>query len=194
MKPTIPFLAVLSNLVIVLAVVNGAIYQKQCIVDEGRRICLELGPRDPRSLMQGDYMVLRYNLERDQTFRDRAQDHPTRWRAVLKISEKDVAEFDRVWDGKTKLKDDEIFLSYRKYRRGFRFGIESFFFEEGDGKAYDRGRFADLRVSPEGEAVLVDLLDEKLRPIDPALGGTGPDDLPTGQAPVEEPPAAVEEN
>ena len=47
-----------ANLLLVLAVVNGAILKKQAVVESGERVVLKLAPVDPRSLMQGDYMIL----------------------------------------------------------------------------------------------------------------------------------------
>ena len=50
--------------VVVLGVVNFEIYKKEQLLAEGMTVFLELMPRDPRSIMQGDYMVLRYNIAR----------------------------------------------------------------------------------------------------------------------------------
>lgn len=57
-------LLVLIIAVIVLALVNFEIYQKEQLLAEGTTVLLELAPRDPRSIMQGDYMVLRYHIAR----------------------------------------------------------------------------------------------------------------------------------
>jgi uncharacterized membrane-anchored protein len=46
--------------VLVLAVCNGLIWQKEKVLRDGKVMLLRLAPRDPRSLMQGDYMVLNY--------------------------------------------------------------------------------------------------------------------------------------
>ena len=57
-----------TNIVVLLTgmtiifLVNFAIWQKQTHLDKGEEIFLELAPVDPRSLMQGDYMALRFEL------------------------------------------------------------------------------------------------------------------------------------
>jgi len=51
---------VIAGLVLVLGVVNYDIWQKQQVVENGQQILLKLRPVDPRSLMQGDFMRLRY--------------------------------------------------------------------------------------------------------------------------------------
>ena len=53
-----------------LAVFNVAIYRNERLLASGETLYLELAPVDPRSLMQGDYMRLRYAVERS----DRPQD------------------------------------------------------------------------------------------------------------------------
>ena len=50
---------------LVLGVVNAAIVGKETIKREGDTVYLPLAPVDPRSLMQGDYMALRFTLVRE---------------------------------------------------------------------------------------------------------------------------------
>jgi len=45
-----------------LAVVNAGIIQKQRLINSGDLVFLKLAPVDPRSLMQGDYMRLRFAI------------------------------------------------------------------------------------------------------------------------------------
>ena len=48
--------------VLLLAAVNWGIYSRERLLASGRVVMLELAPVDPRSLMQGDYMALRFAL------------------------------------------------------------------------------------------------------------------------------------
>ena len=52
----------LITTVIVLAGVNVQIAQKERLLQQGVTMLLRLAPVDPRSLIQGDYMDLRYDL------------------------------------------------------------------------------------------------------------------------------------
>lgn len=155
---------VIANLVWVMVVVNGAIFRKQALIDSGRLVYLELAPVDPRSLMQGDYMVLNYAINRGLS---QSNDHgpaPTRGRMILRLDDRGVGTFQRFAEGDaTDLPENEVPLKYRKARRGFRFGIESYFFEEGMADVYDGAKYAELRVSPDGVPVLVDLRGEDLK-------------------------------
>ena len=51
---------VIAGLALVLGLANYDIWQKQQVVNNGQQILLRLRPVDPRSLMQGDFMQLRY--------------------------------------------------------------------------------------------------------------------------------------
>ena len=50
------------GLVLALGLINWSIYQKEQHLRHGDVIKLKLAPVDPRSLMQGDYMALRFEL------------------------------------------------------------------------------------------------------------------------------------
>ena len=52
----------LVSLVIILGLVNWSIATKERHLAEARIVYLALAPVDPRSLMQGDYMALRFRL------------------------------------------------------------------------------------------------------------------------------------
>jgi uncharacterized membrane-anchored protein len=52
----------LVSLVVILALVNWSIFGKEKQLAEGKIVYLDLAPVDPRSLMQGDYMALRFQL------------------------------------------------------------------------------------------------------------------------------------
>ena len=54
-----------GGLLLALAVVNHGVFRRERILADGRPLLLELAPVDPRALMQGDYMALRYAAEGD---------------------------------------------------------------------------------------------------------------------------------
>src|SRR5207247_8096849 len=49
----------------VLALLNFSIGGKERQLESGKVVYLELAPVDPRSLMQGDYMALRFKIAND---------------------------------------------------------------------------------------------------------------------------------
>lgn len=153
-----PLLLVLG-LALVLAIANYDIVYKQEVVDEGTPILLELGPADPRSLMQGDYMTLRYA---DSVLPPAAirESLPRRGTAVLELDGDGVARFGRLDDG-TALGEHEHRLNFKRrlHRQGVSYGAEAFFFQEGDAERYSDAKYGVLHVDPDGDSVLVGLAD-----------------------------------
>jgi len=150
--------------VIIFAVFNTLIIQKERILADGQTILLELAPRDPRSLMQGDYMVLRYKLA-DGPAEAALKGQSQKGKMVLKLDINNVAHFATLFKGDA-LKPGEIVLNY-KHRHGLWFGAESFFFQEGHAKYYIRARYGELKVAPNGESVLIGLRDKDFKKMGP---------------------------
>jgi uncharacterized membrane-anchored protein len=151
---------VVAGLLLVLGVANYNIWIKEQILERGRQVLLELRPVDPRSLMQGDYMILRYSAA---TFPDAEtmQSLPRKGTIVVSIDANRVGKFARLDDG-TPLAPDETRLKY-KYRINsgeLRLGAESYFFQEGNADVYANARYGVLRVDESGASVLVGMADQ----------------------------------
>ena len=144
---------------LVLVAANYLIVTKEKTLARGRTMLLELAPVDPRSLIQGDYMELRYalarNIPKGQLKKDKGQ-------IVLSLDANAVARFVRVHRGE-KLKEGEYLLFYRN-RGELRLGAESFMFQEGDAGLYSKAKYGELKADASGKSVLVGLrgLDFKL--------------------------------
>jgi uncharacterized membrane-anchored protein len=149
--------------VVVLAYVNFEIYQKEQLLTEGTTILLELAPVDPRSLIQGDYMVLRYKIARLEALYEAKQDGYL----VIERNDDQIAQFKRIYDENTPLEASSLLLRFRKRGSEIRLGAESFFFQEGHAKYYENARYGELKVTPSGESVLVGLRDAELKPLGP---------------------------
>ena len=162
-----------GGLAVVLVAVNLQILEKQRVLDDGRTVLLALRPVDPRSLMQGDYMILRY----DQTVvTPQGEPAALDGRIVMTLDGDGVATFRRFDDG-TPLAAEEQPLRYKlRAPSGFSvatdqveltIGAESFFFQEGHGDLYAEARYGILKVAPDGSSVLAGLADAERRPIRP---------------------------
>jgi uncharacterized membrane-anchored protein len=147
-----------------LAIPAGLVAHKEHILATGRPVYLDLQPRDPRSLMQGDYMVLRYAMAADVL----AQNPPRgRGTLVVTLDERGVASLARLDHGQP-LAAAEQLLRFRYLPDSeprVRIGAESFFFEEGTAEVYARARYGKLVVDAAGRSVLVGLADESLTPL-----------------------------
>lgn len=144
---------------VALGVVNYSIAQKERLLAGGAVVLLELAPVDPRSLMQGDYMALRFSVARSVPL-----DGPTDGQIVAALDERRIAAFRRLHDGKP-LAGNEILLRYRVRNREVKFATNAFFFQEGTAQRYEPARFGEFRVAPDGELLLTMLRDKDLKPL-----------------------------
>ena len=161
MRTTIAIVAGLA----VLGLANFSIYSRERLIAEGRIALLELAPVDPRSLMQGDYMALRFRAS-DDAFGRRAKEGLGDGRIVLQVDERGVAKFKRFDDG-TPLAADELRIRYRVRADEVKFATNAFFFQEGHAKIYERARYGEFRVAPDGECLLTGMRGEKLERLGP---------------------------
>lgn len=146
---------------LVLGAVNFAIVGKERIRRDGEPVYLALAPVDPRSLLQGDYMALRFALVQAL---ERSDDPPgstrregeTRFAAVA-LDARRVAALAAPSAPAT------LRLRYRIRGGHVWLGTNAFFFEEGSADRFAAARYGEFRVDrSSGEAVLVGLRDAQL--------------------------------
>ncbi len=148
---------------LMLAGVNYSIYSKEQLLKNGRTVLLELAPVDPRSLMQGDYMALRFKSATDAFgVRMNRGLMPSDGRLVLRLDERNVAAFKR-FDTGAPLSANEVVIRYRIRADQPRFATNAFFFQEGQAAQYANARFGEFRVAENGECLLAGLRDADLR-------------------------------
>jgi uncharacterized membrane-anchored protein len=176
-------IALFAVLVLFFSFFTWSVLQKEQLKARGDPLVLALAPRDPRSLMQGDYMVLRFTLEGavfralPDSFSDdsalphsrsdagRAAGAGLTGAAVVEVAQDRSVLFKRLDDG-SPLRDGEKRLVFRKRQGQIRIGAGTFFFQEGHGKLYEKAKFAELRVNEAGESLITRLLDEDMQPIE----------------------------
>jgi uncharacterized membrane-anchored protein len=141
---------------LVLGAVNYSIADKEDVIRTGETVYLELAPVDPRSLMQGDYMALRFRLAGElEAARDGARLAARERRAPLDLDARRVATL-AVGAGEA-----EIAFKIRQGRVWL--GTNAYFFAEGSAERYEQARYGVFRLRrADGEAVLVGLADETL--------------------------------
>jgi len=164
-------LIVLLTLVCILLVLNFVIYKKEKHLLDGRSVFLELAPVDPRSLMQGDYMALRFDIAqkiRASLPQKRISSHT--WRrdvvgndgfVLVNIDAENVATFEALYFNQI-LKKNQILLQYRIRGGKVKFASNAFFFQEGTAEAYEKAKYGEFKVNDEFELLLVNMYDEKL--------------------------------
>ncbi len=165
---------------VVLAVLNFGIYRNELFIETAEEVYLELAPVDPRSLMQGDFMRLNYrivqNLRKEfERIRSAGEiEIPAAGKIVVRLDERRVLFLKGMWNGEP-LAENERLLHYSN-RGGWRVhvGSESFFFEEGQGKAYQEARYGVFKLGKDGRTILRALADENLVRISPGVKEKAP--------------------
>ena len=156
-------IVILFNLACLIGYVNWSIFHKEKTISEGTLMLFELAPVDPRSLMQGDYMNLRYAIAREGRTENEL---PKFGFGVITLDENKVAKLVRYQEAKTPLVEGEFLIKYAIHRRGVSFGAESYFFEEGTAEKYEVAKYGALRVDESGESILIGLHDENFKYIE----------------------------
>jgi uncharacterized membrane-anchored protein len=143
---------------LVLGAVNYAIYAKERVVREGEVVFLELAPVDPRSLMQGDYMALRFRLADEIEAARSSGSLDERARSVpISLDERRVATLGA---------SEAPRFAFRIRNGAVWLGTNAYFFTEGTAPRYTAARYGEFRLeSGTGEAVLVGLRGADLEPL-----------------------------
>ena len=142
---------------LVLGAVNFSILGKEGIKRNGEVIYLDLAPIDPRSVMQGDYMALRFRLAQQITARPVDSESAF---APLTLDARRIASLAPAGAPST------LKIRYRMRNGSVWLGTNAFFFEEGSEARFAPARYGEFRIDPQsGEAVLVGLRDANLNPL-----------------------------
>ncbi|WP_417887510.1 GDYXXLXY domain-containing protein [Zunongwangia sp.] len=157
------WIILLVNLIVLLVFFNYSIIQKEKLLANGQLILLELAPVDPRSLMQGDYMNLRYAISNNINIDSISK----RGFCVVKLKEDGVAKKVRIQEQKTPINNDEFLIKYSyNGSRNVHFGAESYFFQEGNSYKFEIAKYGGIKVDDQGNSILIGLFDQNKKRIE----------------------------
>ncbi|MEH7222668.1 GDYXXLXY domain-containing protein [Bacillus sp. JJ1566] len=130
----------------------------ESLLKNGKEITLELAPVDPRSVMQGDYVILRYEIAEVNELKNV---HSGNRVYILAKEDKDgIYQREEILTSidpkKYQLAEDEVLIAgkYNGYNEVI-LGIESYFVKEGTGLDLQRdAKFAKVKISKNGNALL----------------------------------------
>lgn len=161
-------LIIILNLVLLLVYYNYSVLQKEQLLKDGQLILFRLAPVDPRSLMQGDYMVLNYEITQNIAELRRVEGElQKRGYVVFSLDQHQVAHYIRIQDGSIPLNSSEYLIKYTS-PNGYnvRLGAESYFFQEGHAQRYEQAKYGGLKVDVQGNSVLAGLYNEEFQKIE----------------------------
>ena len=129
-------------------------------LQRGHSVFVSLLPADPRSILQGDYMVLRYEMHIHGSIPDAKG-----LKAYVKLNEQNVVSETRFnladrTDAKEWL---PILLKRLPHSSSFYPVTTSYLFAEGLADCYSHAKFAEFKVIDTGQAILYRLTDTQLK-------------------------------
>ena len=136
-----------ANLLVVLTYFGFQIHHKEQLLDHGTQVRLELAPVDPRSLMHGDYMALRYKVADDCT---NEEDNYV-------VVNKENGDFVRSQKDMQDMALNEVALKLKHDGYQFHLSSESYFFEEGTDTLYEHAKYALVVVDTDGSIFIKNL-------------------------------------
>lgn len=142
-------LGIAATAIAVFAAANFAIWQKQDIIANGKPVFVELAPVDPRSLMQGDYMTLRFVGLPDTQFAS-----PRKLFAVGSLDSRGVLTISRLDDG-APLAADELRIELIANGDSATIVTNAWYFREGEADRFAGAKYGEFRVMSSGRALLV---------------------------------------
>lgn len=164
---------IVAGILATLAVANLGIAARERTLRDGDVVLLELAPVDPRSLMQGDYMALRFELADDVRRREGVDtDEVSIPRgvaadgyAIVSRDADGVASLVRTQREPFPRSGDELAIRYRLRGHELRIATNAWFFEEGTAARWQPARYGELRVDRDGTALLTGLRGADRRPL-----------------------------
>ncbi len=144
---------------------NYNIYKKEQIKKSKDIVLLELAPVDPRSLMQGDYMRLNYAITNDSKIKLNLKSRKD-GKIVIAPDKNNVAQFIKIYEGEQLKAGEKLLSYYRNYHR-IKIVPNSFMFQEGHGKFYDKAKYAIFKFNSDGKYLLTGLADKDGKEIIP---------------------------
>lgn len=166
----------LAGLLMALGSVLWDVRGKEQVMAQGQKIYIPLMPVDPRSLMQGDYMALRFAIP--PQLQQQLGESATGWSlqstrlAIASINAQGIAQLQRLAQigqaANQTPNQNEITVPLKLLKGQWVVVTDAFFFPEGQGTPFQNARFGEFRTLPDGRMLLVGMADEKLQPIAPA--------------------------
>lgn len=155
------------GLLLALVVVNVNVNRFEHILSTGTPVLLPLAPVDPRSLMQGDYMQLRFALADDISALLDKEDgsSPGAAYAILRLDDRGVGHLQRLQVAPEPVGSGEMAVRFSVRDGRVKLLTDAFFFEEGKAEHFAAARFGQVRIDGNGTAILAALHDANLAPL-----------------------------
>ena len=174
MSNNIKKILLIINIVILFVVTGFSANKEEGYKKSDSYFYLELAPVDPRSLLQGDYMTLNYDItdkaqeiifngiydskDENNKFLDMRKGY-----IVVSLDENKVAKFVKLSKEKTDEKD-LLFIAFKSDGFNVNINANSYLFQEGTGDKYENARYSKV-ILVGNNLRLIDLRDKDFKEI-----------------------------
>ncbi len=155
-QPRFARAGIVITLLAILAVANLGIRDKEVLIRDGQPVFVELAPVDPRSLMQGDFMRINFDVPGTPAERSVGLLRRERPFVVAQRDERGIARLQRIDDG-TPLAVGELRIQLTPKDGRWILVSDAWFFAEGEAARWQRAKYGEFRVDAQGRALLVGL-------------------------------------
>ena len=163
------------SLILALATIlffAALVVKNEWLLQHSKSIFIELKPVDPRSILQGDYMALAYELNlqslkalagsESEALNQVIFNHSSVPAKVVLDSQNRVVR--TILDTNNSFAGQSLILKNpENHLQALYPASRSFLFAEGLAQCYQKAKYAEFKVNPEGEAILFDLRGEGLQ-------------------------------
>ncbi|WP_192455646.1 GDYXXLXY domain-containing protein [Acinetobacter oleivorans] len=159
---------------VTLLIFVGLVAKNEWHLHHSKSIFIELRPVDPRSILQGDYMALAYELNlqslkalagsESEALDQVIFNHSSVQAKVILDSQNRVVR--TILDNNNSFAGQSLILKNPENRLQALYpASRSFLFAEGLAQCYQKAKYAEFKVNTKGEAILFDLRGEGLQPL-----------------------------
>ncbi|WP_447501171.1 GDYXXLXY domain-containing protein [Acinetobacter oleivorans] len=157
---------------VTLLIFVGLVAKNEWHLHHSKSIFIELRPVDPRSILQGDYMALAYELNlqslkalagsESEALDQVIFNHSSVPAKVILDSQNRVVR--TILDSNNSVAGQSLILKNPENRLQALYpASRSFLFAEGLAQCYQKAKYAEFKVNTKGEAILLDLRGEGLQ-------------------------------
>jgi uncharacterized membrane-anchored protein len=147
------------------AMVGTGVRSMEHILTTGRIVHIPLAPVDPRSLIQGDYMALRFALPSSPAAQQAMRARVPAMYAIASLDPRGAATVSALTETFSPAGPDRILIALAWRGGRWALGTDAYYFREGTADRYARARFGTFRVDAKGRALLIGLASERMEPL-----------------------------
>jgi len=152
---------IVVNLIAVIIFINTQIVKKEFLKKNGDLVYIEL--KKHRSYTTYDDKSIKIDYQIDSLLK--YNDVPYKGYIIFTKDSNSVAKKVRIQSKRKPLNEDEFLTKYIDGSM-FSIGIDQYYFTEGRGKFFEKAKYAGVKISKQGDPILIGLYNENLQQLE----------------------------